>query len=613
MRITTFGGEAPKLKPHELPVGMAVFAEDVDLYAGRLKPLKAPQYRTALVDEYGATISDAACFVLVGAYYVGFPEDTHWVYDPRESAGGDTILFVRGGEVFRLSSRMIRDGVGAIALGIDPPEEAPVVDVSEGGGCLHEWDMRCGTVSHTCDPDADAPEVRAYRITYLNACGEESAPSPVSNLVDIKNGDGAIVADLNTPPSNATRRRIYRSGVTTSGETVWLFVAENNISETAFIDDVCVGDLGEALSTDEHYPPIDCVEGIALSRNLSTIVWAGNNFWVSEPRLPHAYRPATRVVLPYDIQAVVSYTPVVEGDTHYDNAVLTSGYTYLLEVRDDAQTTVREVERYYPAVSAFGHIGYGGVLYYVTRSGIVSLRGATLSLITSDILTEVEFAAFSPSSMKLTGHDDRLFMWYYSSAVGHKGLLLTLPDYDARREMTFSRLSLPIKHAMSVPDAGMRVLYSHGIYEWGASSNNLRYTWRSRYERFTGYWKPVSMKVIGYGFGRQLTSMDKAAKKAYALWQKQFCTLGVDEFLDAHPEYISSRVALVGASAVNVGILRDGHVLYRRVIYRETPTRLPKFGRGFDWAVELSATFEVNEVHLQGGIKDMTLEGGQNN
>ena len=612
MRFLDFDGEIPKLKPQGLSQKHAQFAENVDLYGGLLRPHRAPQFQQYVVNERGQPITDSgkvAMFAMVGSHAVGFPVDTHWVIDPRESAGKGTILFVRDGQLWRLSPRMVDAGTGATKVGIYPPKEAPTAAVAKGQGCKSEWAARCAE-PEDCDEFADAPELRGYRITYVNECGEESAPSPVSNLIDIKNGDGAVVVDTNTPPDNAIKRRYYRSATTSNGETVWLYVDEDVIEDKTFIDDVCPNALGEVLPTEDHLPPSECLDGVALARNMQTVVWSGDQFWVSEPRLPHAYKPETRVTLQYPIQFIASHTTLVEGNTHYDIAIATKGYPYAGEIRDDGQTQIKELEFYYPAVSPFAWGVQNGVVYYASTAGLVGIDGAKVNLVTEEYMTEREWAQFVPTSMRITGYDQRIFIWYTKRDGVRAGLLLVLPTTDKRRTPSLSRLSLTVKSAHATPDMDMFMLIGVEVYKWGAGTGYLRYTWWSSIEVNAANWFPTIFKIVGDNIPFYSRGV-MAAITQYEMWKKLHCDLSDSIFFDTHPALRKYMTQILNDGAdVTFTLYCDGDEYYTRRVRHAGAVMIKRKKRGIEWSVKVTGTTELRELHLQKSLNDLQNDGG---
>lgn len=609
MRILDFSGEIPKTKPQALPQNGASYAENVDLYGGLLRAHRVPLMVSSLVDEYGNIITDEAnaqFFMRVGKRYVGFDRPLHWVKDPRESAGSDTVLFVRDGRLYRLSGRMIDNGIGAKPVGIEPPANPPTVVVNKGGGCEVSWEAQGCVTYEDCDQQADAPELRGYRITYVNECGEESAPSEVSALIDIYNGDGAIVVDGNTPPDNAVLRRYYRSATTTDGETVWLYVGEDVIADATFYDDVCAWALGEALTTEDHLPPSDCLDGVTLTRDLQTIVWSNNQFWVSEPRLPHAYKPETRVRVPYPIVFISSYTPTVEGDTHYDNVVATRPYLYAIDVRDDGQTNVKELQYTYEAVSPFGHTAYDGMTVYVSYAGLVGVRGTSVSLLTDELMTEREWGDFQLETMTLSSYHERVFAWY--GRQQRSGLLFTLPIYDKRRPLTMSRLTLDVHNALTADD-GMFMLMRNGIYKWGAGSQRMTYKWRSRIEVNSARWFPTVLKVVSDAM-EYVGSNVQQIRREYSLWCNTRPQLDPMAFFEENPQYRAYMAQIINAVGVKVTLYCDGSVYTERAIRFLNPVSLPKRKRGIEWAIEITGKTEIREIHLQKSRNDLQNDGG---
>lgn len=612
MRLLNFGGEIPKIKPQALPQSGAQLAENVDLYGGLLRPHRNPRLLGDVVTEHGRPyIGNPAQMVRVGEMLVGMPREIHWVIDPRASAGSGTVLFVRDGRLWRLSPRMVREGTGPKPVGIYPPKEAPVTSLAPGQGCKSQWEAHaCGEADPDCDPHADAPEVRGYRITYLNECQEESAPSPVSNLVDVKNGDGVTVIDRNTPPDNAVARRIYRSVTTTDGQAVWVYVAQTVIEDVVFIDDICPNALGEALMTEDHLPPTECADGIALAGNMRAIIWSNDQFWVSEPGLPHAYTPRTRIQLPYKIQLIGAYTPMVEGEWHFNTAIATTGYPYAADVKDDGQTAIRELEFWYPAVNPMGWTVFNGTVVYTAEAGLVSLHGTRVELITDQWMTEREWAQFQPDTVRLTGYDQRLFAWYTKPGGGRDGLLLVTEGMDKRREPSLTRLTLNVTNAVAGPDAGMVMLIGNGAYQWGTGTGRMRYRWWSRVEVNSARWFPTVFKVVGDEFPWLGRSAGRA-RLAYTIWKRKFCTLGPEEFFEANPQYraLQSQILSDGVD-FEFTIYCDGTEFYHRRVGYANPVMMKRSRRGIEWSIMVEGTAEVRELHLQKSHNDLQNDGG---
>lgn len=608
MRFLDFGGEIPKLKPQALPHKNAQLAENTDIYGGVLRPHRRPEFMHALVDEFGSPVETAATFAMVGTHAVAFPEDTHWVYDPRNSAGRGTIIFVRDGKLWRLSPRMVDAGTGPTLVGIDKPADPLVAAVEAGRGCLSRWEERCGATAENCAEEV--LEVRGYRITYVNECGEESAPSAVSNLVDVRNGDGVRLVDPNVPPANAVYRRVYRSATTTEGNTVWLYTDQWPIDDATYLDSVCPEMLGETLPTEGHEIPSDCIEGIAVARNLHTVVWSHNEFWVSAPKLPHAYPAETRVTLPYGIQFIAGYTPAIEGSTHYDIAIGTKGFPYAATVRDDGQTNVRELEYWYPAASPFGWSAHGGVVAYAADAGIVTLNNDRVNLITEEFMTEREWAEYRPATVRMTGYDQRLFVWYDKADKTRSGLLFVLPFSDKRREPSMSRVTLPVTMGRAYPDTGMLMLLGRDVYRWGTGTGHMRYTWWSKVEVNSAYWSPAVVKIVGDDVPVHHRGLSYARTK-FDLWKKQHCTLGEHLFFDHYPEYRPYMQQLLNKGCDVVFTLYcEGDEYYTRPIYDNKPVYVPRRKRGVEWSLKVSGTTELREVHLQKSNNDLQNDGG---
>lgn len=613
MRILEFEGEVPKFKPQMLSLKNAALAVNVDLYGGILRPHRNPAYTARVVDERGRPYSRTEplkAIIPVGSYMVGFPDDVSWVNDTRSNADNGTVLFVRGGKLWRLSPSMLRRNAPAKQVGIDKPQDPPTVAKAEGAGCLEIWDAHACSVRNLKCGLQDTPDLRAYRITYVTDCGEESDASLPSEVIDVYNGDGVLVTDPNTPPPNAVKRRIYRSAATTDGDVMWLFIGEDIISDNVFIDDVCPDGLGEPLPYENVFMP-SCIDGIALTRNLQTVVWAANEFWVSEPFSPHAYRTDTRVTLPYRIQFISHYTHAVEGEAHFGNFIGTEGYPYAVEIRDDGQAKVKEIERWYPALTPYGFTAAHGFTYYVSSAGIVAADGHKADLLTDDLMTEREWATFKPRSVRLTATDQRLFAWFDTATQSTRaGLLFNLPIYDKRRPFTMSRISLNVKMSVAAVDKPHLLLIGTDTYAWGEGAGYMPYTWRSKVEVSAARWFPAVVKIVGDSVV-PYTRRAYTARKRFELWAKQHTNINADVYFDTYPEdrQYYRQIMRQGADVV-VTLYADGEKYYSRPVMWAEPVPIRAGRRAIEWQIEVSGTTELREIHLQKSRDDLQNDGG---
>lgn len=616
MRLTSFMGEIPKVAPTSLPHTAAVVAENCDLYSGELRAIVSPRRGPEMADVYGRTVSfSPETLYRSDGSTIAFPSHTSVAPDPQNRSGPDGFLFVEDGVLYRASGRSVRMGEPPIPVGISPPKEAPTGVVLEGEGCDAVFpELLCVPTSDPdCAPDAVPPEAVAYVYTYLSGCGEESAPSPVSDIIDRMPNDATLLNAPGTPPSNAVAIRWYRSVAGSDGNAVFLFAGQTEIGQM-FIDNLCPFDLGEALSTERHLPPPTCLDGVAVLGDGITVVWSGRRLWLSEPFLPHAFPPEWELELPYNIVTAKGVTEFVEGATTYWLGVLTEGKPYTVTGKLPEQAKVSELQVWLPPVSPRAVVEAEGVIFYASAYGMHAFSGSGVQTLTDDSHTEREWVREYPESMAL-GYW-RGVLYAFATSPTPKGLSLPVSRTIKTRPNMLTRITLPVVAVYSSPKDGMWVALQDGVvadphsYEWGVGPDLIGYRWKSKPVVQSGRWHPTSMKVVA-DFPR-LSGAAQRAKQAYLHWSKQFRRYGdVQGFIESFPELAVYAPTLVGPQAeVEVRVIADREVIYTRVVGHDQPFRLPRVRKGIEWQVEILGKIPVREIHIQTSHDDLTAEGG---
>lgn len=620
MRFTDFLGVMPKMEPINLPPNGAVVAENLELYGSRLQPHAQPL-------DLGPVIVDIEGNPFVGrpitlhksdGVWIAFPEHTFIAPDPQNRSGPEGFLFVRDKRLYRSSGRAVRDGEPPVPVGIAPPESAPTAIVAPGMGCREEFPaLLCVPNSDPdCADGSDAPIPTAYLATYVTACDEESAPSPVSEIVDRLNGDGAILSLPGPHPDNAIAIRWYRSITTSEGEAIFVRAGESPIDQALYTDNLCLMELGGRLDTERHLPPHDCIDGVAIVANAVTLIWAGKRIWASEPRLPHAYPPEWERTVLYDIVGVYGVTPFVEQEVHYWAAILTEGFPYSLTGQLPENLAVREVQAKVPALSPMVAIDEG-MVFYPTDSGIAAFSGNNVEVITQDSHTEIEWQQWSPKTQRLIFSDGRVFGFWGVHGEPHSGgFILPVSRYRKDRRNLLTTLTIvPDAVYTDADDALYFARYAGGdatatLAKWGAGKDPMRYTWRSKPITQSGRWHPRSMKVVA-DFGRR-TAMHRQGALAYAQWQRRLRNSGnMFEFFRTHPEYQPFMADILNErGCVTVRVYADGELFYEREVDHSEPFLLPMKRKAIEWAVEVQGHMNIREVHMQTSGNDLTQEGG---
>lgn len=606
MRLTTFSGLVPKLDGQDLPPDAALVAENCDLYAGRIDPFPVPGGNIPLVGVDGWSFEGEPLTIYkAGPAWVAWPKHVFVVPDPANRAGAHSFLYVEDGELRRSSAEWIANKRGYVPVGVAAPELAPQA-VAAAGVCA-DLDFPALSCVAPCEggsnPDAAPGEIRAYLLTYVTELGEESAPSPPTEPVVVHEGEGVVLLDPNQPPAHVNRRRWYRAVAGSEGLATWLFAGETDVDTMAFTDCADALGLGHPMDTETHLAPPDCLDGVALLGDTSVAVWSGNQFWVSEPRLPHAYPPEWRRQVPQDrIVTMAGVTPSLEGETTYLGYITTTGRPYFVAGTLPEQISVHEYAFDYPALTARAWTVVEGSFVYASQYGLVALSQGSVAVLMDQFVTDIEWAALGPRALHLHHWNGRL--WGFNP---DKSFVLTLSSIREDRPSSFVELTLHPSAAHGGPD-GLMLALGNGLQKWGAGTGRMQARWRSRTFTMPGQWWPSALKVVSDSY--RPSRKDHEASRRYEQWTARYGADRLPAFLDAHPEYRSSEPWLASnKGCVRAVIWSDGVKLVDRVVPSNKPVRLPRRRRGIDWEFEIITRAPVREVHLETSITDLTQLG----
>lgn len=611
-RLTTFDGMAPKTDGQDLPPNAALEAENCDLYGDRIDPMPALGDVGPVVGLDGAVLAGAVGTLhRAGSVWVGFPEFTHVAPDPSERAGEDSFLFVQDGRLWRSSGQWIADGDGPVPVGIARPCGAPTALTMTGEGTALVFPpLNCAAAPDPndieCNPDADAPEARSYLVTHVTACHEESAPSDPSNVVDVRNGDAVALLDNSTPPAHAVARRWYRAVATSEGLGVWLFVAEVPIGQAGFVDDVPALALGEVLVTEDHYPPPDCLDGVAVLGNQMSVVWSGDQFWLSEPRLPHAYPPLWRKRVRFPVLSILGATAQIEGAETYLGYVVTTGTPYFLSGAVPEEVTPREYSVWEPGASRHCAAGMEGGIIYASTQGLIALSGSNVASVLNTESTDIEWQQFDPAGLRLAYWGGRV--WGFAP---RRAFVLPLSNYRQDRGRYLALLTPRADAVFAGPDAPLTLAVAgeNGVrlQQWGAGTGVLRSRWLSRVFTMPGQWWPGAAKVVA-DWPREHPELERA-RTLLEHWRAQHGCMVDEVFFETNPALRRHEPALLAPRPfATFALLADGREYFRRQVWSSAPFRVPA-RRGVDWQFEVGGTVRVKEVHFDVSMQDLTQLG----
>lgn len=184
IRLQKFTGALPVVDKQLLPEGVAQVAENVFLTSGRLDPMYSP---LALATVRSGTVKSVYRMYDSSAdYWLNWNEQVDVVRSPV--SGDDTFrIFFTSDEFEPRQTNLALATANTpypdswYVLGVTPPTTKPTVIPSGGVG---------------------AAESRVYCYTFVTQWGEESAPSPVSDITNGKIDDTWALSSMDTAPPN---------------------------------------------------------------------------------------------------------------------------------------------------------------------------------------------------------------------------------------------------------------------------------------------------------------------------------------------------------------------------------------------------------------------------
>lgn len=300
----------------------------------------------------------------------------------------------------------------------------------------------------------------SYVVTYLSALGQESAPSPASDLVS---PSAERVNLSNIPTSGSLQRKLYR----TNAAGVYCYVATLNAADTTYEDNTAVADLGDPILT-EDYSEAPNLQGLALGKYRATLLgWIGSEVYQCEPGVPEDWNAGTSVGA--DVVAAVA-TPL-------GFLVLTAANPVLITGVDFESRTVTEYDNTYGCSAAFSVCvtDYGPV-WWSPRGLILYTRGGSFVPLMVQHFDQDDIDGYSTAGMEAVYENGRVLL-------GHSGgtLICDLSEFESNGPV-FTESTLTFGAAHRVDDGTAYVADGTAIKAWGAGS---ALTMTVRFKEFT--------------------------------------------------------------------------------------------------------------------------------
>jgi len=405
-------------------------------------------------------------------------------------------------------------------------------------------------------------EGRSYCYAYVNRAGAVGQMSPGSSPILINDGTCVTVSGWEIPPAewDITEVQIYRSvSANLSGQapgavdlannkqdTFWMVVGKTSITSPTFID--CR--VNEELTSSSQYtympPPPANLEGIGSISSMNVLFgFVGNKLYFTENNNPHAW------IHSYTLDDNIRAVTYSDGMIY----VATDGHPYMLSATDECDHAgCRRVVRFDEALPM---VGFGvrrmaavpGGAVYPSHKGLVLLGDkGRAKLITYNLYSPEQWQRLQPDSITPIFHVGKLFVFGKggSFVITLKGGAEDLWAFDGHSELS--------DRVLDAFESRQGFLYLHktdGVYRWEGSSTRRSYLW-------------LSPKAL----------------------------------MPRHEAYGIVYVRVDSGGIGHIRILRDGHLVSDRDVFKTQYYTLPNWAVGMSWEIEVTGTASVSVVSI---------------
>ena len=265
-------------------------------------------------------------------------------------------------------------------------------------------------------------DTRFYVVTYVTDWGWESAPSPISEMLEVSQYDSVSGTVPAPPPDRQIQKwRVYRSNVG-SQDAVYQFALEGLVADGfAFADKVKGEALGEPCPTFGWLEPPYRMDndsaqavkppkgddphlrGLVAMPNGILAGYIDNYVAFCDPYHPYAW--------PIEYQ-ITTESPIV-GLGVFGQSLLvgTRGHPYVISGADSASMSAVKLPQLLPCVSTRSIVGVGDGVVYASNDGLVFVSGAGAQLLTDVYYAREDWAAIKPESIRAIEYENVYYFW----------------------------------------------------------------------------------------------------------------------------------------------------------------------------------------------------------
>lgn len=280
-----------------------------------------------------------------------------------------------------------------------------------------------GTLKATIG-DPTLLETRGWVYTYVNSYGQEGPPSPVSNLIDMYDGDTATISSISVSGVNSlydvTHINIYRLNQSLSSAQ-YQFVAQITSSTTSYTDSMTNAQLSEILQSSEWDGPPSGISGLVALPNGVVAGFVGNLVCFSVPKYPHAWPVSYQKPTDRDIIGLSNIDTLV--------IVITKGVPYAVVCNDPSNAVMEKIEGGISGISKRSIVAIPtlGMVAYASPEGIMTISKTNgPKLATGGMFTRKQWNdMYNPSTISAYYWEGK-YIGFYTNGSNYAGFMLDL-------------------------------------------------------------------------------------------------------------------------------------------------------------------------------------------
>lgn len=447
--------------------------------------------------------------------------------------------------------------------------------------------------------DDRVKEARFYVATHVTDWGEESAPSPVTTLLEPTQYD-TVEVTFPAPPADRfiQKVRLYRSNAGTTN-AAFQFVAELDAPAANFVDGLKAAELGEGLATTTWAEPPERLVGLVGMPNGIMAGFFDNTVCFCEPYAPYAWPVEYQITTEHPIVGLAAF-----GQTLF---VGTTGSPYFVSGSDSASMSALKMDSNQSCVSRRSIVAVQGGVLYASPDGLCLADGRGIQVVSQGLFTREDWQALKPETILGAEHEGIYFMSYEGNGGGV--FCFDLPSKKLTRlagilpsALFVDRLNDVLYYASTTGAQTIRRLYGGttrrtGLWKSGRNPfpQHATLAW-AQVEGFPTTQEPVLIRLYGDNYFIDYRGDVYEAQTEVTVRQVNGQTVSKTEvtgwrrrrdgvlFVPGTPEH----------TAIN----------YTVKLTDSKPVRLP-FGRWRDHEIEVESRSRVTRVTLAGSLEEL--------